>query len=109
MDIGDYTDFDGRSQVIMSEDLSGENPYRIAVVHVNGEEDEEGKANARLIASAPAMLEALEAAEELQRVALEGEGGEVPEDWGIRFRDAAAKANSLRMTALAQARGEEVV
>jgi hypothetical protein len=60
MEFGDYNDFDGRSQVIMSEDLSGDDPFRIAVVHVVHVSDEEGAANARLIAASPQLLDALE-------------------------------------------------
>ena len=47
---GDYTDFDGNSQVILGNDM------RIGVVHSY---DIEGEANARLIAAAPEMLELL--------------------------------------------------
>ena len=50
---GDYGDYDGNSIVVLGDDL------RVAVV-LGG--DEESKANARLIASAPALLEAANAA-----------------------------------------------
>jgi len=49
-DVGDYGDYDGRCRVILGDDL------RIAVVL--GDHDE-SKANARLIAAAPDLLEAL--------------------------------------------------
>jgi hypothetical protein len=51
-DVGDYTDFDGRSRVILGDDM------RIAVVHVSCDET---SANADLIAAAPELLEALQA------------------------------------------------
>jgi hypothetical protein len=60
MDFGAYGDFEGRSQVVMSEPLSGDNPFRIAVVHVSAKRDDQGAANARLIAAAPHLLEALQ-------------------------------------------------
>lgn len=50
-DVGDYSDYDGRCRVILGNDL------RIAVVL--GDHDESA-ANARLIAAAPDLLEALE-------------------------------------------------
>ena len=50
-DVGDYGDYDGRCRVILGDDL------RIAVVL--GDHDE-SKANARLIAASPCLLEALE-------------------------------------------------
>jgi len=50
--VGDYGDYDGRCRVILGDDL------RIAVTL--GDHDE-GEANARLIAAAPDLLEALEA------------------------------------------------
>ena len=54
--IGVYGDFDGNSIVI----LGGDIPIRVAVVHINEwAVDEEGAANARLIAKAPEMLEVL--------------------------------------------------
>jgi hypothetical protein len=59
MERGAYGDFDGRSQIIMSEPLSGENPFRLAAVHVDNMDDVAGAANARLIAAAPELLEAL--------------------------------------------------
>jgi ABC-type transport system involved in cytochrome bd biosynthesis fused ATPase/permease subunit len=49
--VGDYGDYDGRCRVILGDDL------RIAVTL--GDHDE-GDANARLIAAAPCLLEALE-------------------------------------------------
>ena len=55
---GDYGDLDGNSRVILG------NWRRIAIVQHKG--DEEDEANARLIAAAPDMLEALE---EIQHLA----------------------------------------
>jgi hypothetical protein len=49
---GAYTDYDGNSVVILGDDM------RVAVVHHHG--DRSSTANARLIAAAPEMLEALE-------------------------------------------------
>jgi hypothetical protein len=47
---GDYSDFDKQSQIIIGDEM------RICAVHSY---DIEGEANARLIAAAPEMLEAL--------------------------------------------------
>ena len=77
-DRGDYSDLDGSSRVILGDDR------RIAIVQHKG--DEEDEANARLIAAAPDMLEALE---EIRRM------------WGLiwmpgRAREAIAKARGER-------------
>lgn len=57
---GDYTDFDGNSQVILGNDM------RIAVVHWDdGPMRVENDANARLIAAAPELLKACLAARAL--------------------------------------------
>jgi hypothetical protein len=50
---GDYSDFDGRSIVILSDDP----PIRIAVVQGD---DDEAKANAALFVASPDMLAALQ-------------------------------------------------
>lgn len=57
-DIGDYTDFGGNSRVIMSERWSGDDPYRLAVVHT-AKGYETGEANSALIAAAPDLYVAL--------------------------------------------------
>lgn len=49
-DVGDYSDYDGRCRVILGDDLR--------IVVVLGDHDESA-ANARLIAAAPDLLEAL--------------------------------------------------
>ncbi len=54
-DRGDYADFGGNSSVIVCESM------RIAAVHNHG--GPEGEANARLIAAAPELFEALKAAQ----------------------------------------------
>jgi hypothetical protein len=59
MEHGAYGDFDGRSQIIMSEPLSGDNPFRLAAVHVDNMDDVAGAANARLMAASPKLLAAL--------------------------------------------------
>lgn len=56
-DIGDYGDFDGECRVILGNNQS----RRIAVVHTY-KDNPETEANARLIAAAPEMLEALKRA-----------------------------------------------
>ncbi len=50
--LGDYRGFNGRSRVILGDDM------RLAAIHAT---DDEGDANARLIAAAPDMLGALKA------------------------------------------------
>lgn len=52
-DIGDYADFDGRSIVVIGDDR------RVCATHAGGD-DPEGTANARLIAAAPELAEALQ-------------------------------------------------
>jgi hypothetical protein len=86
-EVGDYADFDGRSRVI----LDGGMTQRIAVVHVS---DEEGDANARLIAAAPELLLALETL-----VSLSGDENATAVDEGNAWAQARA--------AIAKATGEE--
>ena len=85
-DLGDYGDFDGLSRVILGDDM------RFAAVHAGGPNHEENDANARLIAAAPDMAEALRRIEE---------GCSFPEDNVQRACRDVARA------ALAKARGEE--
>ena len=51
---GDYGDFQGRSRVIIGDDM------RLAVVQVRNEDDVETNANACLIGAAPDLLDAIQ-------------------------------------------------
>jgi len=77
------------------------------IAHIAGRTDGEDEANARLIAAAPAMLKALEAADVAQEL------GRVNARLGtieslMCCREAEAQAQEWRRHAIAQARGEEV-
>ena len=89
-DPGDYSDFDGQSVVILGDDR------RMAVVQ--GDSDE-AVANARLIAAAPAMLEALR---DIRSWLLDS--GQLIDD-GISH-PAFVKANNAANAAIALATGE---
>ena len=103
-DRGDYDDFDGDSRVVLGDDI------RVAVVHDRG--TQEAEANARLIAAAPDMLEALEAME----VAYEAENNEAEffkdydEDPFLRAHEMERYQNHakhLARAAIAKAKGEQ--
>jgi len=84
-DIGDYSDFDGNSRVVLGDDR------RIAVVKVTPGSAlfAESDANARLIAAAPDLLAALEAmVRDADRNQRPGGGSDVPDS----ARAAIAKA-----------------
>jgi len=106
MDKGDYSDFNGNSRVILSEDIGGENPFRIAVVHVS---DDEAEANARLIASAPEMYEGLCALADYEWQEIEPNGADIPEhlqDYIHELEQFATQAQIAARATIAKAKGE---
>lgn len=89
--LGDHSDFDGNSRVVIGDGI------RLAVVHTDGRP--EAEANARLIASAPDLAEALDQLLDLYvSLAVSGDAGSWDAEKEAEVKDARA--------ALAKARGE---